>query len=75
MVVVPLYVDEPCHRAALCALPVRQRGDDQPGGVAQVLVGVAELGVTDVGVAVSVFLAPAVPELGQPHEGLGIVDL
>lgn len=56
-------------------LPVGQWGDDQPGGVPQVLVGVLELCVADVGVAVLLHLVPAVPELGLPGERLGVLHL
>ena len=57
------------------SLPIRQRGDDQPGGVPQVLVGVLELSVADVGVAVPPPLIPPVPELGLPGELLGTLHL
>lgn len=56
-------------------LPIGQRGDDQPRGVPQVLIGVLELRVTDVGVAVPLPLIPAVPELGLPGERLGVLHL
>lgn len=56
-------------------LPICQGGDDQPGGVPQVLVGVLELSVADVGVAVPPPLVPAVPELGLPGERLGTLHL
>lgn len=55
--------------------PVRQGGDDQPGGVPQVLVGVQELSVADVGVAVLLPVIPAVPELGLPGKRLGGLHL
>lgn len=45
------------------ALPVGQRGDDEPWCVAQVLVGVLQLRVADVGIAVPLALVPAVPQL------------
>ena len=51
--------------------PVSKRGDDQPGCVAQVLIGVPELRVAYVGKAVLQLLIPAVPQLAQPGEGLG----
>lgn len=55
--------------------PVGERGDDQPGRVPQVLVGVLDLGVADVGEAVPLLLVPAVPQLGLPGEGLGALHL
>ena len=54
---------------------VGQGGDDEPGGVAEVLVPVLELGVADVGEAVELVLVPPVPQLGLPHEGQGRLDL
>lgn len=55
--------------------PVCQGGDDQAGGVPQVLVGVQELSVTDVGVAVVRPGVPAVPELGLPGKRLRVLHL
>lgn len=55
--------------------PVCQGGDDQAGGVPQVLVGVQELSVTDVGIAVVRPGVPAVPELGLPGKRLRVLHL
>lgn len=56
-------------------VPVSQRSDDQPRCVAQVLVGVEELSITDVGQTVFLCVVPSMPELRQPHEGLRAVHL
>ena len=55
--------------------PVRERCDDEAWRVAQGLVGVEELSVADVGKTVPLALAPAVPQLRQPHEGLRVLYL
>lgn len=56
-------------------LPVSQRSDDEPWGIAKVLIGVEELSITDVCKAVPLLIRPSVPELRQPNERLGIVHL
>ena len=43
----------------LASLPVGEGSDDQSGSVAKVLVGVLELSITDVGVAVSRLIIPS----------------
>lgn len=58
-----------------CSPPVCKWGDDQPRRVAQVLVGIFDLGVTDVGEAVFLFLVPAVSKLRLPGEGLRALHL
>lgn len=50
--------------------PVCEWGDNQPRRVAQVLIGVFDLGITDVGEAVLLFFVPAVSKLRLPGEGL-----
>lgn len=57
------------------AIPVSEWGDDKSRGVPQVLVRVAELSVTNVGIAVLVVVVPPVSELRQPGEGLRAVHL
>ena len=65
----------PGRKAAGASSPVGEWGDDQPWGVAQVLVRVLDLGIADVGKAVLLLLIPAVPQLGLPGEGLGALHL
>lgn len=55
--------------------PVSEGCDDQPRRVAQVLVGIPDLGITDVGKAVLLLLIPTMPELRLPGEGLGTFHL
>ena len=56
-------------------LPISERSDDEPRSVTQVLMGVSELGVTDVGKTVLLPIVPPVSELRQPGERLGILNL
>ena len=55
------------------ASPVSERGDDKTRRVAQVLVRVAELGVTDVSKTVVLALVPAMAQLGQPGKALSVL--
>jgi len=48
--------------------PIRERGDDKSSRVSKILVGILELGITDVGKAFSNGLIPPVSQLRQPHE-------
>lgn len=56
-------------------IPVSKRSDNKTRGVSQVLIGVQELGVTDVCIAVPVVVGPPMSELAEPLEGLGTVNL
>lgn len=55
--------------------PVCERRDDETWRVAQVLVGVEKLGITDVGEAMPLPLVPTVAQLGQPYERLRVLHL
>ena len=55
------------------SLPVSEGRNDKSRCVAKILVRVAELGITDVGEAVSFLLVPTVPKLTQPRERLEII--
>lgn len=55
--------------------PVCERGNDQACGIAQVLIGVLELSITDVGKAVLLFFIPVVTQLRKPGERIGAVHL
>jgi len=54
---------------------IGERCDDESGSVAQVLVPVSELCVTDVGVTVHPVVVPPVSQLRLPHEGERALDL
>jgi len=55
--------------------PVSERSDDKPRCVAEVLVRVSELCVTDVGETILFFVVPAMSQLRQPRECLRFLDL
>jgi len=59
----------------LRVLPVGERCDDQTRLVAQVFVGVFELGVADVGEAVLLLVVPAMTQLALPQEFAGAFSL
>lgn len=55
--------------------PVCERSDDETWRVAQILVGIEKLGITDVSIAVPVPFIPTVAQLGQPYECLRVLHL
>lgn len=55
--------------------PVCERRDDETWRVAQVLIGVQKLGITDVSEAMLLLLIPSVAQLGQPYEILRVLHL
>ena len=57
------------------ALPVCQWCDHKSRCVPKVLIRILELGIADVGKTVLLGLIPAVPQLAEPGEGLGILSL
>ena len=69
------YTHTHTHTHTLTHTPISKRGDDQSWSVTKVLVRILELSVTDVSKAVLLSLVPAMPQLAQPGEGLGILDL
>ena len=55
--------------------PVGEWSDDQSRRVAEVLVWVFELRVTDIGETVLLLVVPAMSKLRQPRERLRVLDL
>ena len=64
-----------CYNLCVTWRPVGEWGDDESWCVAEVLVRVAELSVTDVGETVELLLVPTMTQLRQPRERLRVLHL